>query len=75
MAICPTNYRLHRRLILGGSWPVRAIHFYNGIDESMSIDQSKHSLFGASKAAADLVSAGVWDVILGSKQHAFVVDV
>ena len=28
---------------------------YNGIDESMSIDQSKHSLFGASKAAADLL--------------------
>lgn len=26
-----------------------------GIDESMSIDQSKHSLFGASKAAADLM--------------------
>jgi CDP-paratose 2-epimerase len=30
-------------------------HPYNiGIDETMSIDQSKHSLFGASKAAADL---------------------
>jgi CDP-paratose 2-epimerase len=28
--------------------------FYHGIDESMSIDQSKHSLFGCSKAAADL---------------------
>ena len=28
--------------------------YYNGIDESMSIDQSKHSLFGASKASADL---------------------
>ena len=26
-----------------------------GIDESMSIDQSKHSLFGASKAAADVM--------------------
>lgn len=26
-----------------------------GIDEQMSIDQSKHSLFGASKAAADLL--------------------
>lgn len=26
-----------------------------GIDESMSIDQTKHSLFGASKAAADLL--------------------
>jgi len=29
--------------------------FYNGIDETMSIDQSKHSLFGASKAAADVL--------------------
>ena len=29
--------------------------FYNGIDESMSIDQSKHSLFGASKLAADIL--------------------
>ncbi|MBN1870808.1 MAG: NAD-dependent epimerase/dehydratase family protein [Candidatus Omnitrophica bacterium] len=29
--------------------------FYDGIDESMSIDQSKHSLFGASKAAADIL--------------------
>ena len=27
----------------------------HGIDESMSIDQCKHSLFGASKAAADLL--------------------
>src|ERR1035437_204035 len=30
--------------------------FYkNGIDESMSIDQSKHSIFGASKLAADVM--------------------
>lgn len=29
--------------------------FGNGIDETMSIDQSKHSLFGASKGAADLM--------------------
>lgn len=28
--------------------------WYQGIDETMSIDQSKHSLFGASKASADL---------------------
>jgi CDP-paratose 2-epimerase len=28
---------------------------YHGIDESMSIDQSLHSLFGASKCAADLL--------------------
>jgi len=30
-------------------------HFYEGIDESMSIDHSKHSLFGASKVAADIM--------------------
>lgn len=29
--------------------------FYDGIDESMSIDQSKHSIFGASKVAADIM--------------------
>lgn len=30
-------------------------YFANGIDELMSIDQCKHSLFGASKSAADLL--------------------
>lgn len=30
-------------------------HYYKGIDESMSIDNSKHSLFGASKVAADIL--------------------
>jgi len=29
--------------------------FKEGIDESMSIDQSKHSIFGASKLAADVM--------------------
>lgn len=29
--------------------------YYQGIDESMSIDNSKHSLFGASKVAADIL--------------------
>jgi CDP-paratose 2-epimerase len=29
--------------------------FFNGIDETMSIDQTKHSLFGVSKASADLM--------------------
>jgi len=29
--------------------------YYRGIDEAMSIDQSKHSLFGASKVAADIL--------------------
>ncbi len=38
-------------------WEIDQSHpFYNcGIDESMSIDHSKHSLFGASKVAADIL--------------------
>ncbi len=38
-------------------WEIQSEHpyFKNGIDETMSIDQSKHSIFGASKAAADLL--------------------
>ncbi|KCZ70525.1 nucleoside-diphosphate-sugar epimerase [Candidatus Methanoperedens nitroreducens] len=36
-------------------WEIDKSHPYyqNGIDESMSVDQTKHSLFGASKLAAD----------------------
>ncbi|MCX6267887.1 MAG: NAD-dependent epimerase/dehydratase family protein [Bacteroidetes bacterium] len=39
-------------------WEIDESHKYykNGIDESMSIDNSKHSLFGASKVAADVLS-------------------
>jgi CDP-paratose 2-epimerase len=37
-------------------WEIEENHpYYNGIDEFMSIDQSKHSLFGASKVAADVL--------------------
>ena len=37
-------------------WEIAETHPYSiGIDESMSIDQSKHSLFGASKVAADVL--------------------
>lgn len=38
-------------------WEVSQEHpyFQHGIDEQMSIDQSKHSLFGASKVAADVL--------------------
>jgi CDP-paratose 2-epimerase len=38
-------------------WEIRKSHAYSdcGIDESMSIDNSLHSLFGVSKAAADLM--------------------
>jgi CDP-paratose 2-epimerase len=39
-------------------WEIDKSHKYyeHGIDESMSIDNSKHSLFGASKVAADVMS-------------------
>jgi CDP-paratose 2-epimerase len=37
-------------------WEIESTHpFYEGIDETMSIDASKHSLFGASKVAADIL--------------------
>jgi CDP-paratose 2-epimerase len=38
-------------------WELAPDHLFGkyGIDESMSIDQSKHSLFGASKVAADIL--------------------
>ena len=37
-------------------WEIASGHaFEPGIDESMSIDQTKHSLFGASKVAADIL--------------------
>lgn len=37
-------------------WEIKESHpFHMGIDESMSIDQTKHSLFGASKVAADVL--------------------
>ncbi len=31
-------------------------NYYDGIDETMSIDQTKHSLFGASKVSADILA-------------------
>jgi len=39
-------------------WEIDQKHcfFEKGIDESMSIDQTKHSLFGASKVAADVLT-------------------
>jgi CDP-paratose 2-epimerase len=38
-------------------WEIDSTHpyFKDGIDESMRIDQSKHSVFGASKVAADVM--------------------
>jgi CDP-paratose 2-epimerase len=42
---------------LAERWEVDPAHPYatHGIDEAMSIDKSKHSLFGASKVAADVL--------------------
>jgi CDP-paratose 2-epimerase len=37
-------------------WDYKDSKYYNGIDESCRIDQTKHSLFGASKAAADIMT-------------------
>ncbi len=39
-------------------WEIDESHpyFKNGIDENMSIDHTKHSLFGASKVAADILT-------------------
>lgn len=37
-------------------WEIDPVHaFHKGIDESMSIDQTLHSVFGASKVAADVM--------------------
>ncbi len=43
---------------LENRWEIDSKHaFYkNGIDESMSVDNTKHSLFGASKVAADIMA-------------------
>jgi CDP-paratose 2-epimerase len=42
---------------LESRWEVKAMHPFSkfGIDETMSIDNCKHSLFGASKVAADVL--------------------
>jgi CDP-paratose 2-epimerase len=42
---------------LENRWEIDQSHpyFKKGIDENMSIDQSKHSVFGASKVAADIM--------------------
>jgi len=42
---------------LNTRWEIEEGHpyFINGIDEKMSIDQTKHSIFGASKLAADVL--------------------
>ena len=42
---------------LESRWEIDSAHpyFENGIDEKMSIDNTKHSVFGASKVAADIM--------------------
>jgi CDP-paratose 2-epimerase len=40
---------------LASRWDYDDAHFEHGIPETFSIDQSKHSLFGASKVAADVM--------------------
>ena len=42
---------------LGTRWEIDQAHLYykEGIDEQMSIDHTKHSLFGASKVSADIL--------------------
>ena len=48
----PNNIKLKE---LETRWDYDDLKFTNGISESFSIDQSKHSLFGASKVAADVM--------------------
>jgi CDP-paratose 2-epimerase len=49
----PNNIRLKE---LSTRWDYDDPAFANGIDEGFSIDQSKHSLFGASKVASDVMT-------------------
>jgi CDP-paratose 2-epimerase len=51
----PNRLPLHE---LETRWEIDRWHSYyeRGIDESMSIDDSKHSIFGASKVAADIMT-------------------
>jgi CDP-paratose 2-epimerase len=48
----PNTIRLKE---LASRWDYDDPHYANGIPESFSIDQSKHSLFGASKVAGDVM--------------------
>lgn len=53
-------------------WEIDRSHpfFAHGIDETMAIDQSKHSLFGASKTAADILTQE-YGLYFGLKTAAF----
>ena len=52
MATCPNTIRLQE---LDTRWEYDDPAFANGIAENFSIDQSKHSFFGASKVASDVM--------------------
>ncbi len=56
---------------LESRWELPEDHpYYNGIDESMSIDKTMHSIFGASKTAAD-VMVQEYGIYFGLKTVAF----
>lgn len=48
----PNNLNL---IELDTRWEYADVEYFEGIKESFTIDQSKHSLFGASKVAADIM--------------------
>jgi CDP-paratose 2-epimerase len=48
----PNNLKLVEK---ESRWDYDDAEYYNGIKENFTIDQSKHSLFGASKVAADVM--------------------
>lgn len=52
-------------------WELPETHqYFNGINESMSVDNSKHSIFGASKVAADIMTQE-YGKYFGLKTHVF----
>ena len=53
-ATLPTACRWLKAKLAGKSRPITRT-IVHGIDENLTIDQSKHSLFGASKVAADVL--------------------
>jgi CDP-paratose 2-epimerase len=48
---------------LASRWDYADPAYANGIEENFTIDQSKHSLFGASKVARGHYCAGVWTLL------------
>lgn len=49
---------------LKSRWELDKKHkYFKGIDENMSIDQFLHSVFGASKLAADILTPRIWEIL------------